>query len=273
MERERRMTGSLPDPEKRIRWATGVLHVSSTWFGIGAVAAALGVALGAFGAHGLKTRVSPEMLVVFETAVRYHMIHALGLLAVGWAADRWPVSWVQVSGVLMLVGIAIFSGSLYAMTLTGARWLGAITPLGGLALIAGWGWDELLQGLDTFSARLQRWGQRLASESKPDTQPGVPGSAAAPRPTTASNPAVEEPDELIIIDGSAGGRHKLRRRDKRLPAIELLDEGSTISDVDFDVSLHEDDVAKPISGRTQSRKKAAKSASIRNMLWTRWPVR
>ena len=107
MERARRMTRSLPDPEKRLRWAAGVLHVSSTWFGLGAVTAALGVALGAFGAHGLKTRVSPEMLVVFETAVRYHMIHALGLLAVGWAADRWPVSWVQVSGVLMLAGIGI----------------------------------------------------------------------------------------------------------------------------------------------------------------------
>lgn len=112
--------------------------MSSTWFGVGAVAAAIGVALGAFGAHGLKTRVSPEMLAVFETAVRYHQIHALGLLAVGWAADRWPGTWIQAAGVLMLLGILVFSGSLYLMTFTGARWLGAITPLGGLAFIGGW---------------------------------------------------------------------------------------------------------------------------------------
>lgn len=112
--------------------------MSSTWFGVGAVAAAIGVALGAFGAHGLKTRVTPEMLAVFETAVRYHQIHALGLLAVGWAADRWPGTWIQAAGVLMLLGILVFSGSLYLMTFTGARWLGAITPLGGLAFIGGW---------------------------------------------------------------------------------------------------------------------------------------
>jgi len=112
--------------------------VSSTWFGIGAVAAALGVGLGAFGAHGLKERVSLEMLAVFETAVRYHLIHALGLLAVGWAADRWPGSWTQSAGILMLCGILLFSGSLYLMTFSGARWLGAITPLGGLAFIAAW---------------------------------------------------------------------------------------------------------------------------------------
>ncbi|NIM61074.1 MAG: DUF423 domain-containing protein [Acidobacteria bacterium] len=100
--------------------------------------AAVGVALGAFGAHGLKTRVSPEMLAVFETAVRYHLIHALGLLAVGWAAERWSGPWIQASGALLLAGILVFSGSLYLMTFTGARWLGAITPLGGLAFIAGW---------------------------------------------------------------------------------------------------------------------------------------
>ena len=66
------------------------------------------------------------------------MYHALALLAVGWAATRWPGSWVSVSGWLFLVGIVIFSGSLYLMTFTGARWLGAITPLGGLAFILGW---------------------------------------------------------------------------------------------------------------------------------------
>ena len=100
--------------------------------------AGLGVGLGAFGAHGLKARVSPEMLAVFETGVRYQMYHALGLLAVGWAATRGPGAWIQASGWLFVAGIAIFSGSLYVMTFTGARWLGAITPIGGLAFILGW---------------------------------------------------------------------------------------------------------------------------------------
>ena len=112
--------------------------MSSGWFGIGAIAAAIGVMLGAFGAHGLKSRVDSDLLVIFETGVRYHMYHAIGLLAVGWAASRWPGGWVTASGWLFLVGILVFSGSLYVMTLTGARWLGAITPIGGAAFIAGW---------------------------------------------------------------------------------------------------------------------------------------
>ena len=110
----------------------------SGWFAVGAVAGAVGVALGAFGAHGLKTRVDADLLAVFETGVRYQMYHALALLAVGWAATRWPGSWVGAAGWLFLAGIVVFSGSLYLMTLTGARWLGAITPLGGLAFILGW---------------------------------------------------------------------------------------------------------------------------------------
>jgi uncharacterized membrane protein YgdD (TMEM256/DUF423 family) len=109
------------------------------WFSIGALAAAIGVALGAFGAHGLKTRVEPEMLAVFETGARYQMYHALGLLAVGWAATRAPgSSAISLAGWLFLCGIVIFSGSLYTMTFTGMRWLGAITPLGGLCFITGW---------------------------------------------------------------------------------------------------------------------------------------
>ncbi len=112
--------------------------MNSIWFGVGALAGALGVALGAFGAHGLKSRVEPELLTVFETGVRYHMYHALALLAVGWAAGRWPGSAVNASGWLFACGILIFSGSLYLMTMTGARWLGAITPIGGLAFIVGW---------------------------------------------------------------------------------------------------------------------------------------
>jgi uncharacterized membrane protein YgdD (TMEM256/DUF423 family) len=110
----------------------------SAFFVAGAVLGGAGVALGAFGAHGLKARVSPEMLAVFETGVRYHLVHALALLAAGWAAERWPGPWTAASGWLFLAGIAIFSGSLYALVLSGQRWLGAITPLGGVAFIAGW---------------------------------------------------------------------------------------------------------------------------------------
>ncbi len=112
--------------------------MSSGWFGIGAISGAIGVVLGAFGAHGLKSRVDADLLAVFETGVRYHIYHALALLAVGWAATRWPGTWVSTSGWLFLVGIVVFCGSLYLMTLTGARWLGAITPLGGVAFISGW---------------------------------------------------------------------------------------------------------------------------------------
>ncbi len=112
--------------------------MSSGWFGIGAIAGAIGVLLGAFGAHGLKSRVDADLLAVFETGVRYHMYHALALLAVGWAATRWPGTWVSTSGWLFLVGIVVFCGILYLMTLTGARWLGAVTPLGGVAFISGW---------------------------------------------------------------------------------------------------------------------------------------
>lgn len=112
--------------------------MGSGWFATGAVAAALGVALGAFGAHGLRAHVSADALAIFETGVRYQLIHALALLAVGWAATRWPGPLVAAAGWLLLAGIVLFSGSLYLMTLSGARWLGAITPLGGVAFILGW---------------------------------------------------------------------------------------------------------------------------------------
>lgn len=112
--------------------------MNSNWFATGAIAAAVGVGLGAFGAHGLKSRVSTEMLAVFETGVRYHLIHALGLLAVGWAATRWPGTQINAAGYCLLSGILLFSGSLYTMTFTGIRWLGAITPLGGICFIIGW---------------------------------------------------------------------------------------------------------------------------------------
>ena len=108
------------------------------FFGIGALSGFLGVLLGAFGAHALKGRLTPELLATFEVGVRYQMYHALALLAVGWAATRWPGAVLTASGWLFVFGTVIFSGSLYALALSGARWLGAITPLGGLAFLAGW---------------------------------------------------------------------------------------------------------------------------------------
>lgn len=113
--------------------------MAAGWFATGSVLCGLGVILGAFGAHGLRARLSPEMLVVFETGVRYHLFHALGLLAVAWAASRWPGSYVSIAGYLFVAGIFIFSGSLYVLAITGIRWLGAITPIGGVCLIVGWG--------------------------------------------------------------------------------------------------------------------------------------
>ena len=108
------------------------------FFGLGALFTGLSVALGAFGAHGLRNTLSPEDLTTFETGARYQMYHALALLAVGWAYARWEAPLVQVVGWLFVIGILIFSGSLYALVLTGQRWLGALTPLGGVALLAAW---------------------------------------------------------------------------------------------------------------------------------------
>src|SRR5262245_29270319 len=104
---------------------------------LGAGSMALAVMLGAFAAHGLKERLTAEMLAVFETGVRYHIIHSLGLILLAILADRLGEStrfaW---SGRLLMAGIAIFSGSLYALSITGIKSFGAITPLGGLAFIA-----------------------------------------------------------------------------------------------------------------------------------------
>jgi uncharacterized membrane protein YgdD (TMEM256/DUF423 family) len=108
------------------------------WFMLGAALAALGVMAGAFGAHGLKERLEPAMLVNWETAARYQLFHALGLLGVAFAAREWPSRLVDAGGWLLLAGTVVFSGTLYAMALTGVRILGAITPLGGLCLVAGW---------------------------------------------------------------------------------------------------------------------------------------
>ncbi len=109
-----------------------------TYFGLGAGSAFLSVAAGAFGTHALRARLAPEFLTVFETAARYQMYHALGLIAVAWAVTRWPGTWTNVAGGLFVAGTLLFSGSLYLLALTGVRWLGAITPLGGVAFLSGW---------------------------------------------------------------------------------------------------------------------------------------
>ena len=117
---------------------SGLLTLQRVFFALGALSALLAVAAGAFGAHALRERLSPDMLAVFETGARYQMYHALALLAVAWAVDRWPGSAAVAAGWLFVAGTLVFCGSLYLLTLTGQRWLGAITPLGGLAFIAGW---------------------------------------------------------------------------------------------------------------------------------------
>ncbi|HSW53433.1 MAG TPA: DUF423 domain-containing protein [Sulfuricaulis sp.] len=106
---------------------------------LGGLNAALVVMLGAFGAHGLKAKLMAEMLAVYQTGVHYHLFHALGLLAVGILATQIADSvWLKWSGWLMLAGIILFSGSLYVLSVSGLRWLGMVTPFGGLAFIAAW---------------------------------------------------------------------------------------------------------------------------------------
>lgn len=109
------------------------------WLATGAVLAGLGVAAGAFGTHALSGRLSSDLLDVFETATRYHLLHAVALLVVGLAAarDAGHRMW-NAAGWLFTAGILVFSGSLYALALTGARWLGAVTPIGGACFLAGW---------------------------------------------------------------------------------------------------------------------------------------
>jgi uncharacterized membrane protein YgdD (TMEM256/DUF423 family) len=105
---------------------------------IGALAGVAGVGLGAFGAHGLRGRLSPEMLAVFETGVRYHMYHAIALVATAAVMGRLDGRLISAAGWLFTAGIVLFSGSLYVVALTGVSIFGAITPIGGLAFLAGW---------------------------------------------------------------------------------------------------------------------------------------
>ena len=114
-----------------------------------AVLGFVGVAAGAFGAHGLKPRLSEEMLAVFETAVRYQMYHAAALLGTAWAIQNSSGDAALWAGRFFIAGTLIFSGSLYILSLTGIRWLGAVTPIGGVAFLAGWAclaWAAFSQG-------------------------------------------------------------------------------------------------------------------------------
>lgn len=105
----------------------------------GALMALLGVAIGAFGAHGLKPFLSEQMLTVFETGVRYHLIHALGILSAGLSLVYVPLRQFRWAGWAFFLGIMLFSGSLYVMSLSGVRGLGMLTPFGGLCFLVGWG--------------------------------------------------------------------------------------------------------------------------------------
>ncbi len=123
------------------------MNLSARTFGLlGSLLGLTGVALGAFGAHVLEGRLLPAELAVFETAARYQMFHALALLAVALLGAQRPTGAVRLAGWAFLSGTVVFSGSLYLLSFTGVRWLGAVTPLGGVAFLVGWvalGWGFL----------------------------------------------------------------------------------------------------------------------------------
>lgn len=107
---------------------------------VGSVLMFFGVGAGAFGAHGLSSYFErfPDLEATYDTAVRYHVYHALAILFLAWAVTKWPASLTNWAGYLMIAGVLIFSGSLYLLVFTRVRWLGAITPIGGVAFLAGW---------------------------------------------------------------------------------------------------------------------------------------
>ena len=119
---------------------TGEADVQRTFLALAALFGLLAVAAGAFGAHALESRLSAERLAIFETAARYQMYHALALVGVAWASAALPdaAGLGLAAGWAFVAGTVVFSGSLYALALGGPRWLGAITPIGGLAFMAGW---------------------------------------------------------------------------------------------------------------------------------------
>jgi uncharacterized membrane protein YgdD (TMEM256/DUF423 family) len=114
--------------------------MARTFFVLAAFFSFLAVALGAFAAHGLRQRIPPDLLLTFEVAVRYQFYHAFALFIVAFALMKFPEAGFAPSGWLFMAGIFIFSGSLYILSITGIRWLGAITPVGGLCFLAGWLW-------------------------------------------------------------------------------------------------------------------------------------
>jgi uncharacterized membrane protein YgdD (TMEM256/DUF423 family) len=123
--------------------------MTRVFIGLGALLAGIGVVLGAFGAHGLEGRVSPDRLDTFRTGVQYQMYHALALLVVGWAVAQGWGPLLHWAGYCFVGGIVVFSGTLYLLVLTDTGWLGAITPLGGVAFIVGWvllAWAALTGG-------------------------------------------------------------------------------------------------------------------------------
>ena len=113
--------------------------MKNLFFAFGSAFSLLSVLFGAFGAHTLEKKLSPEMLNVFEVGVRYQMYHGIGLIVVAWALSQWQNSLTTAAGWCFIAGILIFSGTLYTLSLTGIKWFGMVTPIGGLAFIAGWG--------------------------------------------------------------------------------------------------------------------------------------
>ena len=120
--------------------ATTICVMTKTFFIIASLSSFLSVALGAFAAHALKQKLTPEMFNIFEVGVRYHFYHAVGLFIVAWAISYFTTANLVPAGWLFIAGTIIFSGSLYAFSLSGMKWLGAITPIGGLCFLAGWLW-------------------------------------------------------------------------------------------------------------------------------------
>lgn len=106
----------------------------------GALNMLIAVGAGAFGAHGLRARVSADLLAVWQTGVQYHLVHGLGLLLIAALLPRFPLGRLGGAGMLMQIGMVLFSGSLYALTLSGVRMLGIVTPIGGLMLLGAWAW-------------------------------------------------------------------------------------------------------------------------------------